>query len=94
MVVFRCDWVGDGMLVYDLLLSMLVASGLFVSIMYVWFLSPYFWVRVVVRVLWMCVASICVSALELATMYMCRLYFDRSRVWVVCMCGIVAMCWT
>ena len=61
-------WVGVGVLVYDFLLSMLVESGLVVSIMYVWVLSPYFWVRVVFRVLWMCVASICVSALELATM--------------------------
>ncbi len=92
--MFGHDWVGAGMLVYDFLLSMLVASGRVVSIMYVWVLSLYVWVRVVFRVLWMRVASSCVSALELATIFICRLYLERCRCWVVCMCGIVAMCWT
>ncbi len=79
--MFGRDWVGAGMLVYDFLLSMLVASGRVVSIMYVWVLSPYVWVRVVFRVLWMCVASSCVSAYEFATRYMCRLYLERCRFW-------------
>ena len=51
IVVFGRDWVGAGVLVYDFLLSMVVASGRVVSIMYVWVLSPYAWVRVVLRVL-------------------------------------------
>jgi hypothetical protein len=49
--VFGRDWVGVGVLVYDFLLSMVVASGRVVSIMNVWVLSPYAWVRVVLRVL-------------------------------------------
>ncbi len=49
--MFRRDWVGDGVLVYDFLLSMPVAFGRVVSIMYVWDLSPYARVRVVLRVL-------------------------------------------
>ncbi len=69
--------IGAGVLVYDLLLSMLVASSRLVSIMYVWVLSPYAWIRAVFRVLRMCVASSCVSALEFATRYMCRLYLGR-----------------
>ena len=85
---------GAGVLVYDFLLSMVVASGRVVSIMYVWVLSPYAWVRVVLRVLCMCVASSCVSAFEFATRYMCRLYLGRCWDWVVCVCGIVAMCCT
>ena len=88
------DWIGAGVLVYNFLLSMVVASGRVVSIMYVWVLSPYAWVRVVLRVLWMCVASSCVSAFEFATRYMCRLYLGRCWSWVVCVCGIMAMCWT
>ena len=49
--MFGRDWVGDGVFVYDCLLSMVVASGRVVSIMYVWVMSPYAWVRVVLRVL-------------------------------------------
>ena len=92
--MFGRDCVGAGVLVYDFLLSMVVASGRVVSIMYIWVLSPYAWVRVVLSVLCMCVASSCVSALEFATRYMCRLYLGRCWCWVVCVCGIVAMCWT
>ena len=39
--MFGRDWIGDGVLVYDFLLSMLVASSRLVSIMYVWVLGPY-----------------------------------------------------
>ncbi len=49
--MFGHDWVGAGVSVYDLLLSMLVASGRVVSIMYVWVLRLYVWVRVAFRVL-------------------------------------------
>ena len=49
--MFGRDCVGAGVLVYDFLLAMVVASGRVVSIMYVWVLSPYAWVRVVLRVL-------------------------------------------
>ncbi len=49
--MFGRDWVGARILVYGFLLSMFVASGRVVSIMYVWVLSPYAWVRVVLRVL-------------------------------------------
>ena len=42
----------------------------------------------------MCVASSCVNAFEFATRYMCRLYLGRCWCLVVCVCGIVAMCWT
>ena len=49
--MFGRDWVGAGVLVYDFLLSMVVASGRMVSIMYVWVPSPYAWVRAVLRVL-------------------------------------------
>ncbi len=49
--MFGRDWVGAGVLVYDLLLSMDVASGRLVSIVYVWVLSLYAWVRDVLRVL-------------------------------------------
>ncbi len=85
-------WVGAGVLVYDFPLSMLVASSRVVSILCVWVLCPYVWVKVVFRVLWMCVTSICVSAFEFTTMYTCRLYLGRCWCWVVCVCGIVAMC--
>ena len=71
--MFGRGCVGAGVLVYDFLLSIVVASGRVVSIMYVWVLRPYAWVRVVLRVLCMCVASSCVSALEFATRSMCRL---------------------
>ena len=80
------NWVGAGVLVYYFPLSMFVASGRMVSILYVWVLCPYAWVRVMFRVLWMCVASSCVSALEFATRYMCRLYLGRCWCWVVCVC--------
>ena len=92
--MFGRGCVGAGVLVYAFLLSIVVASGRVVSIMYIWVLSPYAWVRVVLRVLCMCVATSCVSALEFATRYMCRLYLGRCWCWVVCVCGIVAMCWT
>ncbi len=92
--MFGRAWVGAGVLVYDFPLSMVVASGRVVSIMYVLVLRPYAWVRDVLRVLCMCVASSCVSAFEFATRYMCRLYLGRCWCWVVCVCGIVAMCWT
>ena len=49
--MFGRDWVGAGVLVCDFILSMVVASGRVVSIMYVWVLSPYAWVKVVLRVL-------------------------------------------
>ena len=49
--MFEREWVGAGVLVYDFLLSMLVESGRVLSIMYVWVLSPYAWVKVVLRVL-------------------------------------------
>ena len=85
-------WVGAGVLVYDFPLSMFMASGRVVSILCGWDLCPYAWVKVVLRVLWMGVASICVSAFEFATRYICRLYLGRC--WVVCVCvwDIVAMC--
>ena len=88
------DWIGAGVLVYDFLLSMFVASDLLVSIMYVWALGPYAWVKAVFRVLCMCGASSCVSAIVFATIYMWRLYFGLCRCCIVCVCGIVAMCWT
>jgi len=78
--------------VYDLPLSMFVASSRLVSIMCVWVLYPYYWVRVVFRVLWLIDASSCVSAFRFATSYMCRLYLGWCWCWVVCVCGIVAMC--
>jgi hypothetical protein len=92
IAVFGRDWVGVGVMVYNFPLSMLVASGRVVSILCVWVLGPYAWVRVLVRVLLMCVASSCVSAFEFATRYICRLYLGRC--WVVCVCvwDIVAMC--
>jgi hypothetical protein len=43
--VFGRGWVGDGVLVYDFPLSMFVASGRVVSILCVWVLCPYAWVR-------------------------------------------------
>ena len=67
---FGRDLVGVGVLVYALPLSMFVASSRVVSIMCVWVLCPYSWVRVVFRVLWLYVASSCVIAFEFATRYM------------------------
>ncbi len=90
--MFGRDWGGAGVLVYDFPLSMFVASGRVVSILCVWVLCPYVWVKVVVRVLWMYVASICVSAFEFATRNTVRLYLGRCWCWVVCVFGIVAMC--
>ncbi len=92
--MFGRDWVGAGVLAYDFPLSIVMASGRVVSILCVWVLSPYVWVRVVFRVLWMCVASSCVSAFEFATRYICRLYLGRCWCCVVCVCGIVAICCT
>ncbi len=92
--MFGRGCVGVGVLVYAFLLSIVVASGRVVSIKYTLVLSPYAWVRVVLSVLCMCVASSCVSALEFATTYMCKLYLGRCWCWVVCVCGIVAICWT
>ncbi len=45
------DWIGAGVLVYDFLPSMRAASDRLVSIVYVWALGPYAWVRAVFRVL-------------------------------------------
>ncbi len=90
--MFGRDVGGAGVLVYDFSLSMFVASSRVVSILCVWVLCPYVWFKVVVRVLWMYVASICVSAFEFATRKTCRLYLGRCWCWVVCVCGIVAMC--
>ncbi len=70
-------WVGAGVLVYDFPLSMFMPSGRVVSILCVWVLCPYAWVKVVFRLLWMCVASSDVSVVEFATRYMCRLYLGR-----------------
>jgi hypothetical protein len=90
--VFGRDCVGAGVLVYDFPLSMCVSSSRVVSILCVWVLCPYAWVNVGLRVLWMCVASSCVNALEFATRYMCRLYLERCWCCMVYVCGIVAMC--
>jgi len=90
--VFERDWVGAGVLVYDLPRSMFVASGRVVSILCVWVMCPYCWVKVVFKVLCTFGASSCVSAFEFATRYMCRLYLGWCWCWVVCVCGIVAMC--
>ncbi len=90
--MFGRDWVGAGVLVYDFLLSMFVASGRVVSILCVWVMCPYAWVKVMFMVLWMCFASRCVSAFEFATKYICSLYLGWCWCWVVCVCGIVAMC--
>ncbi len=76
----------------DLMSMCVMASGRVVSILCVWVLCPYFWAKVMFRVLWMCVTSSCVSAFEFATRYICRLYLGRCWCWVVCVCGIVAMC--
>ena len=67
--------IGVGVLMYDLPLSMFVASGRAVSIMCVWDLCPYSWVRVMFKVLWMFVASSCVSAFEFAARYI-YIYVD------------------
>ncbi len=49
--MFGRDWGGARVLVYDFPLSIFVASGRVVSILCVWVLCPYVWVKVVVRVL-------------------------------------------
>ncbi len=68
IVVFGRRWVGAGVLLYDLLQSMFVVSGLLVTIMCVyWVLCPYSWVRDVFRMLWMFGASSCDSAFKFAT---------------------------
>ena len=90
--MFERGWVGAGVLVYNLPLSMFVAYGLVLSILCVWVLCPYCWVNVVLKVLCMFGASSCVSAFEFATRYMCRLYLGWCWCWVVCVCVIVAMC--
>ena len=92
--MFWRDWIGAGVLEYDFPLSMFMASSRVVSILCVWVLCPYAWVKVMFRVLWICVASSCVSAFEFTTRYICRLYLRRCWCWVVCVCGIVAMCCT
>ena len=51
IVVLGRGWVGDGVLVYDLQLSLLVASSRVVSILCVWVMCPYSWVRDVFSVL-------------------------------------------
>ena len=51
-------WVGAGVLVYDLHLSMFVASSRFVLMLCGWVMCPYSWVRNVFSVLCMFVASI------------------------------------
>ena len=48
--MFGRGWVGVGVLVYDLPLSVFFASCRVVSIMCVWVLCPYSWVRVVFKV--------------------------------------------
>jgi hypothetical protein len=48
--VFGRGWVGARVLVYDCVLSMVVASGRVVSILCVWVLCPYSWVKVVLRI--------------------------------------------
>ena len=64
-------WIGAGVLVYDLQLSMFVASRRVVSILLCvlcsWVMCSYSWVRDVFSMLWMFVASSCVSAFEFAT---------------------------
>ncbi len=55
--------VGAGVLVYEFPLSMFAASDRVVSISCVWVLCPYAWVKVVFRVLWMCVALVLFSLL-------------------------------
>ncbi len=90
--MFGRGWVGAGVLVYDLPLSMYVASGRVVSIMCVSVMCPYSWVRDMFKVLWMFVASSCVSAFEFATRYLRRLYLGWCWCCVICVCGVVAMC--
>ena len=51
IIVFRRDWVGAGVLVYDFPLSMLIAFGRVVSILCVWVLCSYAWFKIVFRVL-------------------------------------------
>ena len=45
IVVLGRGWVGAGVLVYDLRLSMFVASRRVMLILYVWVMCPYSWVR-------------------------------------------------
>ena len=71
--MFGRGCVGDGVLMYDLPLSIFVASSRVVSIMCVWVMCPYSWVRVVFKVLLMFGASSCVSAFKFTTRYMCKL---------------------
>ena len=72
----RC-WVGAGVLVFDLPPSVFVASGRVVSILCVWVMCPYCWVKVVFKVLCMFGASSRVS------------YFSLLRgICVDCICGI------
>ncbi len=75
IVVFGRGWVGVEVLVYDLPLSMVVASGRVVSILCVWVFFPYCWVKVVFKVLRMYGASSCVSAFEFAARYI-YIYVD------------------
>jgi hypothetical protein len=65
-----------------------------VTMMCVWVMCPYSWVRDVVRALWMFGASSCVSAFEFATRLMCRLYLGWCWCWVACVCEIGAICCT
>jgi hypothetical protein len=51
IVVLRCGVVGIVVLVYDLLQSMFVASDSVVTILDVWVLCSYYWVRDVFRIL-------------------------------------------
>ena len=57
MSVVMCSRAGEGLSVYDLLLSMLCASGFVVSINVVRICCPYAWLRDVFRVSCMFVAS-------------------------------------
>ena len=82
--MFGRGLVGAGVLVYDLPLSMVVASVRVVSILCVWVLCPYCWVKVVFMVLCIFVAASCVSDFKFATRYMCRLYLEWCWCWVVC----------
>ena len=65
--MFGRGWVGVGELMCDSLQSMFVTSIRVVTIMCVWVMCPYSWVRDIFRVLWMFRASSCVSAFEFAT---------------------------
>ncbi len=67
IVMLGRGWVGVGVLVYALPLSVLVASCRVVSILCVWVMCPYSWVRDVCSMLWMFVESSCVSAFVFAS---------------------------